>query len=111
MNALGLLGVVFAVMSLAAIVFLVLLFVMKDEKKKKYIVGIMAIFGLYIAWANGQSSPLPDYLNEAVFGWIIGLIGVVGFVLQMIGKSKNQLLAAKICVVISIVVGMIGLAM
>ena len=109
MNPLGLLAIVFIVMCVIAIFSIVLLFIMKDEKKKKYVVYVMAALGVYIAWANAQSSPLPQYLGSAVFGWILGLIGVAGLLLQISGKSKKQQFFAKILVIISVVAGMIKL--
>jgi len=109
MNPLGLLMIVFAGMSAVAVIAIILLFFMKDEKKKKWIVYIMAALGMYIAWANAQSSPLPQFLGEAILGWVIGLLGVVGLLLQVCGKTKKQLLAAKILVVVSVVAGILEL--
>ena len=109
MNPLGLLMIVFAGMSAVAVIAIILLFFMKDEKKKKWIVYIMAALGMYIAWANAQSSPLPQFLGEAILGWIIGLLGVVGLLLQVCGKTKKQLMAAKILVVVSVVAGILEL--
>jgi len=109
LNPLGLLVIVFAAMSVMAVIAIILLFLMKDEKKKKWVVYAMAVLGMYIAWANAQSSPLPDYLGEAVLGWAIGALGVVGLLLQVCGKSKKQLLAAKILVVVSVVAGILEL--
>lgn len=109
MNPLGLLVIVFAVMSVAASIAIILLFVMKDEKKKKYIVYLMAALGIYIAWANAQSSPLPQFLGEAILGWVFGLLGAAGLVLQILGKTKKQLLAAKVLVVVSVVAGIVEL--
>ena len=109
LDPLSLLVIVFAVMSAVAVIAIVLLFLMKDEKKKKWVVYVMAMLGMYIAWANAQSSPLPDFLGEAILGWVIGAIGVVGLLLQVCGKTKKQLLAAKILVVVSVVAGIIEL--
>lgn len=109
MNPLGLLVIVFVVMCVVTVIGIVLLFFMKDEKKKKYIVYIMAALGMYIAWANAQSSPLPQFLGEAVLGWAIGILGVIGLLLQICGKTKKQLLMAKILVVISVVAGILEL--
>jgi len=105
LNPLGLLVIAFAVMSAIAVIAIVLLFIMKDEKKKKWIVYIMTALAIYIAWANAQSSPLPQFLGEAILGWIIGAVGVGGCMLQILGKTKKQLLTAKILVVISVVAG------
>jgi len=109
LNPLGLLVIVFAVMSVAAVIAIALLFIMKDEKKKKYIVYFMAVLGMYIAWANAQSSPLPQFLDEAIIGWVLGALGVVGLLLQICGRTKKQFLAAKILVVVSVVAGIVEL--
>lgn len=109
MNPLGLLGIVFVLMCLIAICSIVLLFIIKDEKKKKFVLYVMAALGLYIAWANAQSSPLPQYLGSAVFGWILGAIGVVGVWLYSAGKSTKQQLLAKVMVIVSIVAGIVKL--
>ena len=109
LNPLGLLVIVFVVMCVVAVIGTVLLFFMKDEKKKKYIVYIMAILGMYIAWANAQSSPLPDFLGEAILGWCIGALGVIGLLLQICGKTKKQLFAAKMLVIVSVVAGIMEL--
>lgn len=109
LDSLGLLGIVFVAMSVAAVSAIVLLSVMKDEKKKKYIVYLMAALSVYIAWANGQSSPLPQYLDEAVLGWIIGAVGVIGLLFQIWGKTKRQHRIAKILVLSSVVAGIVEL--
>lgn len=109
LNALGLLVIVFAVMAAVTVIAIFLLFAMKDEKKKKYVVYVMAGLGMYIAWANAQSSPLPQFLWEAILGWMFGALGVAGLLLQICGKSKKQLLMAKIFVVISVVAGIVEL--
>lgn len=109
LDPLGLLAIVFAAMSAVAVITIALLFIMKDERKKKYIVYFMAVLGMYIAWANAQSSPLPQFLGEAIIGWLLGALGVAGVFLQICGKTKRQLLMAKILVVISVVAGIIEL--
>lgn len=109
LDPLGLLLIVFAAMSAVAVIAIILLFLMKDEKKKKWVVYVMAALGMYIAWANAQSSPLPQFLGEAIFGWMLGALGAVGLLLQACGKTKKQLLAAKILVVVSVVAGILEL--
>lgn len=109
MNPLGLLVIVFAAMSAAAVIAVILLFMLKDEKKKKYIVYFMAALGMYIAWANAQSSPLPQFLSEAIIGWLFGALGVAGLLLQICGRTKKQLLAAKIMAVVSVAAGIVEL--
>ena len=109
MNPLGALLIAFIVMAVAFVISVVLLFVLKDEKKKKYIVYFMALLAMYIAWANAQSSPLPEYLTEALLGWGIGAIGAAGLILQICGKNKKQWMTAKILVVVSVVAGIVEL--
>ena len=109
MNPLGLLAIAFVVMIVAAVGAIVLLFVLKDEKKKKYIVYFMAALGVYIAWANGQSSPLPQYLGEAILGWGFGMLAVAGLLLQIFEKTKKQLQIAKVLVIVSVLAGIIEL--
>lgn len=109
LNPLGALVIAFAAMSAIALIAMISLFVMKDEKKKKYVVYIMAALGMYIAWANAQSSPLPQFLGEAIIGWVIGLLGVAGLLLQVCGKSKKQLIFAKVLVIVSVVAGILEL--
>ena len=109
LDPLGLLAIVFIAMSVAAVIAVALLFVLKDEKKKKYIVYFMVVLGMYIAWANAQSSPLPDYLGQAILGWAIGALGVAGLLLQICGKTKKQFLTAKILVSVSVIVGIVEL--
>lgn len=109
MDPLALLVIVFIAMSVVSVIGVLLLFLLKDEKKKSYIVYFMAALGMYIAYANHQSSPLPDYMGESILGWILGGVGVAGLLLQITGKTKKQLLAAKILVVVSVIAGMASL--
>ena len=109
MNALGLLVIVFVAMVAVTIAAIVLLFVMKNEKRKKFLVYIMAFLAIYIAWANAQSSPLPQYLNEALLGWGIGAVGAVGLLFQIFAKTKKQDTCAKFLVMISVIAGMVEL--
>ena len=106
MNPLGLLMIVFIAMAVVTVAVTVLLFAMKDEKKKKFLVYIMGILAVYIAWANAQSSPLPEYLNEALLGWGIGVVGAAGLVLQIFAKNGKQNLWAKVLVMGSVIAGM-----
>ena len=105
LNPLGVMLIVFVAMAVVTVLAIVLLFALKDEKKKKYIVYFMALLAMYIAWANAQSSPMPQYLGQALLGWGIGALGAAGLVLQICGKTDRQLLTAKILVAVSVVAG------
>ena len=109
LDPLGLLGIAFIVMSIIAVIGILLLVVMKNEKKKTRVVIVLALLGIYVAWANAQSSPLPQFLGEAIIGWILGTIGAAGLLLQIGGKNKKQLRIAKIMVIVSVVAGILEL--
>lgn len=61
--ALGLLLVLFMVMSIISVMGLVLLFLLKGEKGQKAVFYFMAVWGMVIAWMTANSYPT-NYIKE-----------------------------------------------
>ena len=63
--ALGLLLVLFMVMSIISVMGLVLLFLLKGEKGQKAVFYFMAVWGMVIAWMTANSYPT-NYIKESL---------------------------------------------
>ena len=103
--ALGLLLVLFMVMS---IIRLVLLFLLKGEKGQKAVFYFMAVWGMVIAWMTADSYPT-NYIKEQLIAWAFGALAVIALLVQICGKSERSFLTAKVLVAASVVLGMVAL--
>ena len=88
--ALGLLLILFMVMSIISVVGLLLLFLLKGERAQKIVFYFMALLGMFIAWmtATGYAT---NQIKEQMISWGFGA------------------LAAKLLAAASVVLGMVAL--
>ena len=105
--ALGLLLVLFMVMSIISVMGLVLLFLLKGEKGQKAVFYFMAVWGMVIAWMTANS--YPNYIKEQLIAWAFGALAVIALLVQICGKSERSFLTAKVLVAASVVLGMVAL--
>ena len=91
--ALGLLLILFMVMSIISVVGLLLLFLLKGERAQKIVFYFMALLGMFIAWmtATGYAT---NQIKEQMISWGFGALAVVAVLVRLCGKSKNAALAA-----------------
>ena len=101
--ALGLLLVLFMVMSIISVMGLVLLFLLKGEKGQKAVFYFMVI-----AWMTANSYPT-NYIKEQLIAWAFGALAVIALLVQICGKSERSFLTAKVLVAASVVLGMVAL--
>ena len=106
--ALGLLLVLFMVMSIISVMGLVLLFLLKGEKGQKAVFYFMAVWGMVIAWMTANSYPT-NYIKEQLIAWAFGALAVIALLVQICGKSERSFLTAKVLVAASVVLGMVAL--
>ena len=92
--ALGLLLILFMVMSIISVVGLLLLFLLKGERAQKIVFYFMALLGMFIAWmtATGYAT---NQIKEQMISWGFGALAVVAVLVRLCGKSKNAALAAS----------------
>ena len=105
--ALGLLLVLFMVMSIISVMGLVLLFLLKGEKGQKAVFYFMAVWGMVIAWMTANS--YPTNIKEQLIAWAFGALAVIALLVQICGKSERSFLTAKVLVAASVVLGMVAL--
>ena len=105
--ALGLLLILFMVMSIISVVGLLLLFLLKGEKAQKIVFYFMALLGMFIAWMTATSYAT-NQIKEQMISWGFAL-AVVAVLVRLCGKSKNAALAAKLLAAASVVLGMVAL--
>ena len=106
--ALGLLLILFMVMSIISVVGLLLLFLLKGEKAQKIVFYFMALLGMFIAWMTATSYAT-NQIKEQMISWGFGALAVVAVLVRLCGKSKNAALAAKLLAAASVVLGMVAL--
>lgn len=106
--ALGLLLILFMVMSIISVVGLLLLFLLKGEKAQRIVFYFMALLGMFIAWmtATGYAT---NQIKEQMISWGFGALAVVAVLVRLCDKSKNAALAAKLLAAASVVLGMVAL--
>ena len=106
--ALGLLLILFMVMSIISVVGLLLLFLLKGERAQKIVFYFMALLGMFIAWmtATGYAT---NQIKEQMISWGFGALAVVAVLVRLCGKSKKAALAAKLLAAASVVLGMVAL--
>ena len=103
MDALGMLVIVFGVMSIISILAVLIQFLAKDEKKKKVLFYFVVVWGLVVTGCNVLMIP-PYMTEEFLIAFGIGALSIVALLLQLIGK---KLMPAQIIVSISVIAGMI----
>lgn len=107
MDPLGALVVTFFVMSIISIAGIVLLYQSKNEKLKKGLLYFFTAWSLVVAYCGILISDGFYFAN----GWIavvLGALGIVGLLIQLISKKENKFQIARILVTISVVAGMVN---
>lgn len=106
--ALGLLLILFMVMSVVCVVGLVLMFLLKKEKGQKAAFYFMSVWGMVIAWMAATSYPT-NFIKEQMIAWAFGALAVVALLIQICGRSPKTFLTAKVLTASSVVLGMVAL--
>ena len=106
--ALGLLLVLFMVMSIISVIGLVLLFLLRGEKQQKVVFYFMAIWGMVVAWMTANSYPT-NFIKAQLISWAFGALAVIALLIQICGKSERAFLTAKVLTAASVVLGMAAL--
>ena len=106
--ALGTLFLVFIIMAVVSIVGITFLWLTKNSRTKNFCICGLAIWGVVIAFMGATSEPV-NYVSQQVIFWVIGIAGVIGILVNYLGKSKTAELIAKILVTVSVVGGIYNL--
>lgn len=108
MDPLAMLVVLFIGMSVVSVLALLMMVLMKDEKKKKYAVFFLGIWGMLIACMNVSSLP-SNFIGEIVRALILGAMAAIALLIQICARTKAHSIAARILVTVSVVAGLISL--
>ena len=106
--ALGLLMILFIVMSVISVVGISLLYLMKSPVARQVIFYIMAVWGMFIAVVSATGLPT-NYTLERLITWAIGFLSVAGIVLHIRSSEDKARMAARLLVTISVAGGIIKL--
>ena len=106
--ALGLLMILFIVMSVISVVGISLLYLMKSPVARQVIFYIMAVGGMFIAVVTATGLPT-NYTLERLITWAIGFLSVAGIVLHIRSSEDKARMAARLLVTISVAGGIIKL--
>ncbi len=102
--ALGILAIMYLIVAAAGIAGLLVMFLAKNEKIKKFTCFLMALWGMFIATCNALSFPA-NWLIPQAFSFGFGFVGVVGLVIRIMAKNKKQILFAKLLTTVSVACG------
>lgn len=104
--ALGILLILFIVMSLISILGLILMYSVKSEGAKKDTFYAMAVWGMIIAVLGATSAPT-NWIIYQVLSWIFGFMGIAGILVYMKYRSEGRCMPAYLLVTASVVLGMV----
>ena len=96
------------VMTIISVMGLVLLFLLKGEKRQKPVFYFMAVWGMVIAWMTANSYPT-NFIKEQLISWAFGALAVITLLVQICDKSEKSFLTAKVLAAASVVLGMAAL--
>ena len=105
LNSLDALVITFFAMSFISILGVILMFLTKNEKRKKGIFYGLSIWGMVIAFCNVQTH-FSYMVGGITLAIVLGLLAVAAVLIQKFGKSGNHFKAAQILTAISVVAGM-----
>lgn len=109
MNPLDMLIILFMVLSVLSLLGIVLMYVLKDEKKQKWMFYFLVAMGLIIA-ANSVMM-VPTYMVDSIVArGLIGALSIAALLVQLKGQKENSFLTAKLMVTASVIAGLIGMA-
>ncbi len=102
--ALAILSYVYLGMGLVSILGIALLYFMKSQKAKRTLLYCLAVWAIIIAFISSTALP-KNYVLQKIITWGIGLLSMVGIVIDWkFGKEKQPL--AYGLVVASVILGM-----
>lgn len=102
--ALGILMIVFIVMSIVSILGLILLYMVKGERAGKVIFYIMAVWGLAVAVLTAVSLP-GNWTMQQIVSWGFGFLSVAGIIVDIAVKSEGRCIPAYLLVTVSVIGG------
>ena len=106
LDALSLLVIAFAVMTVVSVIGVALLYLIKNEKVKKGIFYFLVVFGLIIAYCGVRSTPM--YMaGQVLVTCMWGSLAAIALLVQLCLKKENSFNIARILVTVSVVAGMI----
>ena len=103
--ALGLLMILTVVILLLAIIGIILMFFVKNEKYVNVVFVVNAIYSLIITYLHATSLPTNFYLQITI-AYAFGLVTIIALILKFGLKKYEQV--AKYLVILSIIGGVYG---
>lgn len=100
--AFGYLTAIMIMVSIISIAGLVLMYLIKEEKAKKYIFYAMAIWGTVVGVITAASMPAGLIFLKAA-AWAAALLGIAGIVISVAGKTRKHRMYAFLAVTISVI--------
>ena len=106
--ALGSLLILFVSMSVISILGIGLLYLLKDEKKKRVVFYALAVWGMLISAFSATSQPT-NMVYQQLIAWGFGFLSVIGILVNVKAKNDASYNIARILVVLSVVLGVLKL--
>ncbi|MDD6435463.1 MAG: hypothetical protein PUF77_03615 [Clostridiales bacterium] len=103
--ALGLLLVLFMVMSVISVIGTVLMFLLKENKWQKAVFYFMSVWGMVVAWMAADSYPT-NFIRNQLIAWAFGALAVIAIFVQICVGGRKAFLAARFLTVASVFLGM-----
>ncbi|HIU25716.1 MAG TPA: hypothetical protein IAC50_04410 [Candidatus Copromorpha excrementigallinarum] len=104
--ALGILLILFVVMSVISILGLLFMYLVKDERKKKLIFYVMAVWGMAVAVLGAMSLP-ENYVTSQAVAWGLGALSVAALIINLTGKKEAAGRLAQLLITVSVVGGVL----
>lgn len=105
--ALGLLLILFIFLSAVGGVGIIFLFWVQNPEKKKWILYLLALLGMAIAFLNASSLP-SNYVAQQIAAWGIGFLSVASLLMHISGRPGLRL-PSQILVSLSVIGGILYL--
>ena len=99
--ALGLLMVMFVVMSAISVIGLSLMYLAKNSRKQRILFYVMAAWGMLIGAYSATSLPV-NYTLERLITWGIGFLSVAGILVYIRSEEEKARMAARLLVTASV---------
>lgn len=103
--ALGVLLILFVVMSAVSVLGISLLFLVKSSQPKKFIFYCLCFWGMAIAVVGATSLPT-NYVFQKIVAWGLGFLSVGGLLIYIQDKEEKLRSVAYAMVIISIIAGL-----
>lgn len=105
--ALGILMIVFVVMSVVSILGLIMLYMVRSEKAGRGVFYAMAIWGLIVAVLSAISFP-GNWMAHQIIAWGFGFLSVAGIIVNVAVKREGKCIPAYLLVTVSVIGGLCG---